>query len=80
VVNETGKEAVVAILDRVIFLGKVALRPDRFAWRPRPAIAPTTVRVIEKNEDASRAAQRTRSFPTALISYMWLGTSESRRT
>ena len=38
VVNETGKEAVVAILGPGDFFGEGALRASPFAWRLRPRL------------------------------------------
>jgi CRP/FNR family transcriptional regulator, cyclic AMP receptor protein len=50
VVNETGKEAVVAILGPGDFLGEGCLAGQPICMATATAIAPTTVLVIEKNE------------------------------
>ena len=50
VVNETGKEAVVAILGPGDFLGEGCLAGQSICMATATAIAPTTVLVIEKNE------------------------------
>ena len=50
VVNETGKEAVVAILGPGDFLGEGCLAGRSICMETATAIAPTTVLVIEKNE------------------------------
>jgi CRP/FNR family transcriptional regulator, cyclic AMP receptor protein len=50
VVNETGKEAVVAVLGRDDFLGERCLAGMPFRMETATAITPTTVLVIEKNE------------------------------
>ena len=48
VVNETGKEAVVAILGPGDFLGKGALRASPFAWRLRPRLHPPPCSSLRK--------------------------------
>jgi CRP/FNR family cyclic AMP-dependent transcriptional regulator len=50
VVNETGKEAVVAILGPGDFFGEGCLAGQSICMATATAIAPTTVLVIEKNE------------------------------
>ena len=50
VVNETGKEAVVAILGPGDFFGEGCLAGQSVCMATATAIAPTTVLVIEKNE------------------------------
>ena len=50
VVNEIGKEAVVAILGPADFLGEGCLAGQEFRMGTTTAIVPTTVLVVEKNE------------------------------
>src|SRR5258708_27009741 len=50
VVNEVGKEAVVAILAPADFLGEGCLAGQEIRMGTATAIVPTTVMVIEKNE------------------------------
>jgi CRP/FNR family cyclic AMP-dependent transcriptional regulator len=50
VVNEVGKEAVVAILGPADFVGEGCLAGQEFRMGTATAIVPTTVLIIEKNE------------------------------
>ena len=50
VVNETGKEAVVAILGPGDFFGEGCLAGQSVCIATATTVAPTTVLVIEKNE------------------------------
>jgi CRP-like cAMP-binding protein len=79
VVNETGKEAVVAILGPGDFFGEGCLAGQSICMATATAIAPTSVLVIEKNEMV-RVLHGNTSFPTASSPTCWHGTSESRRT
>src|SRR5438552_7840970 len=69
VVNETGKEAVVAILGPGDFFGEGCLAGQSICMATATAIAPTTVRVIEKNE-MLRVLHSEHEFSDRLISYM----------
>ena len=50
VVNEVGKEAVVAILGPADFIGEGCLAGQEFRMGTATAIVPTTVLIVEKNE------------------------------
>ncbi len=50
VVNEVGKEAVVAILGPADFIGEGCLAGQEFRMGTATAITPTTVLIVEKNE------------------------------
>ena len=50
VINETGKEAVVAILGPGDFLGKAALLASPFAWRLRPLLRPAPYSSLRKTK------------------------------
>lgn len=69
VVNETGKEAVVAILGPGDFFGEGCLAGQTICMATATAIAPTTVRVIEKNE-MFRVLHSEHEFSDRFISYM----------
>src|SRR3989475_3276368 len=69
VVNETGKEAVVAILGPGDFFGEGCLAGQSICMATATAIASTTVRVIEKNE-MLRVLHSEHEFSDRFISYM----------
>ena len=69
VVNETGKEAVVAILGPGDFFGEGCLAGQSICMATATAIAPTTVLVIEKNE-MIRALHEEHEFSDRFIAYM----------
>src|SRR5436309_13878701 len=69
VVNEVGKEAVVAILGPGDFFGEGCLAGQTICMATATAIAPTTVRVIEKNE-MLRVLHSEHEFSDRFISYM----------
>jgi CRP/FNR family transcriptional regulator, cyclic AMP receptor protein len=69
VVNETGKEAVVAILGPHDFFGEGCLAGQSICMASATAIAPTTVLVIEKNE-MSRVLHKEHQFSDCFIAYM----------
>jgi len=69
VVNETGKEAVVAILGPGDFFGEGCLAGQSVYMATATAIAPTTVLVIEKNE-MIRVLHREHGFSDRFIAYM----------
>src|ERR1700747_2011931 len=69
VVNETGKEAVVAILGPGDFFGEGCLAGQSVSMATATAIAPTTVLVIEKNE-MIRVLHREHEFSDRFIAYM----------
>ncbi len=69
VVNETGKEAVVAILGPGDFLGEGCLAGRSFCMATAATIAPTTVLVIEKNE-MIRVLHEEHEFSDRFIAYM----------
>src|SRR5437667_7394941 len=69
VVNETGKEAVVAILGPGDFFGEGCLAGQSICMATATAIAQTTVRVIEKNE-MLRVLHSEHEFSDRFISYM----------
>ena len=69
VVNETGKEAVVAILGPGDFFGEGCLAGQSICMATATAIAPTTVLVIEKNE-MNRVLHAEHEFSDRFIAYM----------
>jgi CRP-like cAMP-binding protein len=69
VVNETGKEAVVAILGAGDFFGEGCLAGQSVCMATATAIAPTTVLVIEKNE-MSRVLHTEHAFSDRFIAHM----------
>ncbi len=69
VVNETGKEAVVAILGPGDFFGEGCLAGQSICIATATTIAPTTVLVIEKNE-MIRALHAEHEFSDRFIAYM----------
>jgi CRP/FNR family transcriptional regulator, cyclic AMP receptor protein len=69
VVNETGKEAVVAILGPGDFFGEGCLAGQSICIATATTIAPTTVLVIEKNE-MIRALHTEHEFSDRFIAYM----------
>src|SRR2546426_12394810 len=69
VVNETGKEAVVAILGPGDFFGEGCLAGQSICMATATAIAPTTVRVIEKDE-MIRVLHAEHAFSDRFIAYM----------
>ncbi len=69
VVNETGKEAVVAILGPGDFFGEGCLAGQSICMASATTIAPTTVLVIEKNE-MIRVLHREHEFSDRFIAHM----------
>ena len=69
VVNETGKEAVVAILGANDFFGEGCLAGQPICMATATAIAPTAVLVIEKNK-MIRALHEESEFSDRFITYM----------
>ena len=69
VLNEAGKEAVVAILGPGDFLGEGCLAGQSICMATATAIAPTTLLVIEKNE-MIRVLHREHEFSDRFIAYM----------
>ncbi len=69
VVNETGKEAVVAILGQGDFLGEGCLTGRPICMATATTIAPTTVLFIEKNE-MIRVLHEEHEFSDRFIAYM----------
>jgi CRP/FNR family transcriptional regulator, cyclic AMP receptor protein len=69
VVNETGKEAVVAILGPGDFFGEGCLAGQFICMATATTIAPTTVLVIEKDE-MIRVLHEEREFSERFIAYM----------
>jgi CRP-like cAMP-binding protein len=69
VVNETGKEAVVAILGPGDFLGEGCLAGQSICMATATALAPTTMLVIEKNE-MIRVLHEEHEFSDRFIAYM----------
>jgi CRP-like cAMP-binding protein len=69
VVNEAGKEAVVAILGPGDFVGEGCLAGQSVCMATAAAIVPTTVLVIEKNE-MIRALHEEHEFSDRFIAYM----------
>jgi CRP/FNR family cyclic AMP-dependent transcriptional regulator len=69
VVNDTGKEAVVAVLGRDDFVGERCLAGMPFRMETATAITPTTLLVIEKNE-MIRVLHAEHAFSDRFVSYM----------
>jgi CRP/FNR family cyclic AMP-dependent transcriptional regulator len=69
VVNETGKEAVVAILGPGDFFGEGCLAGQSICMATATAVAPTTVRIIEKTE-MIRVLHGEHEFSDRFIAYM----------
>jgi CRP/FNR family transcriptional regulator, cyclic AMP receptor protein len=69
VVNETGKEAVVAILKPGDFVGEGCLAGQSVCMVTATTIAPTTVLVIEKDE-MTRLLHKEQEFSDRFIAYM----------
>jgi CRP/FNR family cyclic AMP-dependent transcriptional regulator len=69
VVNESGKEAVVAVLRPGDFLGEGCLAGQSICMATATTIAPTTVLVIEKNE-MIRVLHGEHEFSDRFIAYM----------
>ena len=69
VVNETGREAVVAILGPGDFFGEGCLAGQSICMATATTIAPTTVLVIEKNE-MIRVLHAEHAFSDRFIAYM----------
>ena len=69
VVNETGREAVVAVLGPGDFFGEGCLAGQSICMATATAIAPTTLLVIEKSE-MIRALHGEHSFSDRFITYM----------
>jgi len=69
VVNETGKEAVLAILGPGDFLGEGCLAGQSICMTTATAIAPTTVLVVEKGE-MIRVLHGEHDFSDRFITYM----------
>ena len=69
VVNEAGKEAVVAILGPGDFFGEGCLAGQSICMATATAIAPTTVLVIEKSE-MIRVLHEEHEFSDRFIAYM----------
>jgi CRP/FNR family transcriptional regulator, cyclic AMP receptor protein len=69
VVNETGKEAVVAILKPGDFVGEGCLAGQSICMVTATTIAPTTVLVIEKHE-MTRLLHKEQEFSDRFIAYM----------
>ena len=69
VVNETGKEAVVALLGPGDFFGEGCLAGQSNCMTTATAIAPTTVLVIEKNE-MMRVLHSEHAFSDRFIAYV----------
>jgi CRP-like cAMP-binding protein len=69
VVNEVGKEAIVAILAPDDFFGEVCLAGQNVRMGTATAITPTTLLVIEKNE-MIRVLHAEHAFSDRFVSYM----------
>jgi len=69
VVNEVGKEAIVAILGSGEFFGEGCLAGETIRMGSATALTSTTVFVIQKNE-MLRAIQFERKFPDRFMSYL----------
>jgi CRP/FNR family transcriptional regulator, cyclic AMP receptor protein len=67
VVNEVGKEAIVAILGPADFFGEGCLAGQPVRMGTATALVPTTVSVIQKN-DMMRAIHSERTFPDRFMS------------
>ena len=71
VASEAGEVAIVAILGPGEFLGEACLGSQNIRVRTATAIAPTALRVIERNE-MIRALRTDRAFSYAFLSYLIL--------
>jgi CRP/FNR family cyclic AMP-dependent transcriptional regulator len=69
VASKTHKEAIVAILGPGEFLGEVCLGSQNIRMRTATAIAPTTLRVIERNE-MIRALHADHALSYCFLSYL----------
>jgi len=69
VVNETGKEAVVAMLGPGDFFGEGCLAGQSICMATATAMSPTTVLVIEKNE-MTRVLHKEHEFSDRFIAYV----------
>ena len=69
VVNEVGKEAIVAILGPADFFGEGCLAGQSVRMGTATALLPTTLSVIQKN-DMMRAIHSERTFPDRFMSYL----------
>ncbi|HET9995787.1 MAG TPA: cyclic nucleotide-binding domain-containing protein, partial [Candidatus Acidoferrum sp.] len=69
VVNETGKEAIVAVLGPGDFLGEGCVAGQSVRMETATAIKPTAVLVIDKNE-MRRMLHAEHTLPGRFISYM----------
>jgi CRP/FNR family transcriptional regulator, cyclic AMP receptor protein len=69
VVNETGKEAVVAMLGPGDFFGEGCLAGQSICMATATAMSPTTVLVIQKNE-MSRVLHKEHEFSDRFIAYV----------
>jgi len=69
IVNEAGKEAVLAVLEPGDFLGEGCLTDQTIRIGTATAIAPTTLLMIDKKE-MIRTLREEREFSDRLISYM----------
>jgi CRP/FNR family cyclic AMP-dependent transcriptional regulator len=69
VVNEFGREAIVAILGPADFFGEGCLAGQSVRMGTATALMPTTVSVIQKNE-MMRAVHSERTFPDRFMSYL----------
>jgi CRP/FNR family cyclic AMP-dependent transcriptional regulator len=69
VVNEVGKEAIVAILGPADFFGEGCLAGQSVRMGTATALLTTTVSVIQKNE-MMRAIHSERTFPDRFMSYL----------
>jgi CRP/FNR family transcriptional regulator, cyclic AMP receptor protein len=69
VVNEVGKEAIVAILGPADFFGEGCLAGQSVRMGTATALLPTTVSVIQKS-DMMRAIHSERTFPDRFMSYL----------
>jgi len=69
VVSKTRKEAIVAILGPCEFLGEMCLGSQKIRVRTATVIAPTTLRVIERDE-MFRALHTDRALSYAFLSYL----------
>jgi CRP/FNR family cyclic AMP-dependent transcriptional regulator len=71
IVNEVGKEAVLAILDAGDFFGEGSMAGQRVRMGTATAVIPTTLLVIEKNE-MMRVLHAEHSFSDRFVSFMLL--------
>jgi len=69
VVNEVGKEAIVAILGPADFFGEGCLAGQSVRMGTATALIPTTLSVIQKN-DMMSAIHSERTFPDRFMSYL----------